>query len=224
MGDNMKEILLSAFCFILFFIISIITFFSGVRGLKLYLLIIVIFILSLAVIKIIDNCIKYGGAQVFSVFRKRKNQADKNSVFIQSLKSQINSKVFVLKEHPNIYLILNQNGILLYSFLTYPGTIFREGAKWFYKDGTDKTEIGDPNLELSEEENRLSTFFNLPILSYFVLDTQTSMLNLEAKYPVIKVDTAPYYLTRTDMLMNLSEENIAILAKAVVDSGLYEEK
>ncbi len=50
------------------------------------------------------------------------------------------------------------------------------------------------------------------------------MLNLEAKYPVIKVDTAPYYLTRTDMLMNLSEENIAILAKAVVDSGLYEEK
>ncbi len=220
----MLNIILSAIFFILFFILSIITFFSGTEGFKVYLLIIVTFILSLAVIKIIYNCKKYGGAQVFSIFKKRKNQSDKGEIFVRSLKSQINSKVFVCKEHPNIYLIFNQNGIILYSFLTFPGSIFREGSKWFYKDELDRKEISDPNLELSEEENRLSTFFNLPIVSYFVLDTQTNMLNLEAKYPVIKVESAPYYLNKTDMTMRLSDENIAILSKAVIDSGLYEEK
>lgn len=219
----MISIILISILFVIFFAVSIITFFSGERGLVVYLLVIVSLILLAAVIKMIYNVKKYGKENVFRVFKKNQKVADRRSIFIDSLLSQINSKVFFSKTNPNIFLIINQNGLMLYSFLSMEGSLFGEGSKWYCKNGRAQYEISDPNLDLSEEENKVNHIVNVPVVSYFVLDTQTSLLSLSARYPILNVQTAPYNLCRTDMMMRLTDENIMYLSNMITASGCYEE-
>lgn len=190
----------SVYCIIL----AILSFFGAISFTMFVILFLLPFVVAIT-IKVIKECREYGKESVFC-FSKNVPLADRRDVFLKSLDSQQNSQVFVANSNPNMIAIVNSNGTYLYFFLQETGILYEKDNIWFIKDGKEEREIPNPLIELDKEQELLEEILGISIYGCVVLDTYTYLQRGIKKYKMLSVENAPFYLCRTDLLKQLSDE------------------
>lgn len=203
-SGRMKWLLGASIWAVYCIILSILSFFGTISLSEFVVFFLLPFVVAI-IIKVIKECKEYGKENVFC-FAKKGSLADRRDIFLKSLESQLNSQVFIADKNPNMIVIVNTNGIYLYFFLQEIGTLYEKDNIWFIKDGQEEREISTPFIELDQEQKFLEDVLGNPIYGCVVLDTYTYLQKGIKKYRMLSVENAPFYLCRTDLLKQLSEE------------------
>lgn len=203
----MRFLLVSGIVSTIYIFIACFTF-LGIIPFPMFLLLVIIPLLFCIMIKVIIECKIYGKANVFRFAKKIETEADRKDIFLKSLQEQINSKVLISRHNPKMILIMNSNGIYLYSFLQEEGMYFEKENQWYLKAGRHEIEVTNPIEELYQEENKIEEYLKIDISFCVVLDTTTYLKRSSKKYPVLNVMNAPFYICKTDLLNRFTDKEI----------------
>lgn len=210
----MKWLIVSSMYSIFYIALSILTF-LGLLSLPSFLFLFFIPLIVAIIIKIIKECREYGRKSVLKLSFQG-TPKDRKDVFLKSLESQINSQVFISKRDPKMLVIINTNGIYLYSFIQEEGVLLEKENVWYLKNGRDIKEIKNPLIELKNEKKRLEEKLNMIVSAHVVLDSYTYFQKGSKKYTLLQVGNAPFYLCKTDIKNQLSNQDIEKAINIVV--------
>lgn len=215
----MNLVLLSSIWVTYCIAISILSFF-GVISLSFFIFLFILpFIVSIA-IKVAIEYKLYGKGKVFC-FSKKGTPADRKDILLKSLQSQMNSRVFITNRNPKMIVIVNSNGTYLYSFEQVEGTLFEKENTWYLKRGKETIEYFNPIEELEVEEKLIEDNVERDIYGCLVLDSSTFFQKGTKKHKLLTVGNAPFYLCRTDLLKQQSEEEIQKIVEIITTKLNY---
>ncbi len=204
----------SAYCIA----IAILSFF-GVISLSFFVFLLLLpFIVSIA-IKVVIEYKVYGKEKVFC-FSQKGTPADRRDIFLKSLQDQMDSQVFITDRNPKMIVILNRNGTYLYSFEQEEGILFEKDNSWYVKKGKEITEYLNPIEELEKEKQLIESRIGVNIYDCLVLDSRTIFQRGGKKHKILNIGNAPFYLCRTDLLKQQSEEEIQKIIE-ILTTKLY---
>lgn len=215
----MKSIILSSI-WAIYSITLAILFFFGLSFSK-FLFLFLLPIVTTMIIKIVLECRRYGKEKVLQ-FQFKGTPADRYDVFLNSLQSQVNSRVFITDKNDKMIMIVNRNGVYFYYFIQEEGILFEQENNWYVKDGKETRKIENPVKKLEKEKNRVEEKLNRSINSFLVLDSYTLFQKGNKEYPILTITKASFYLCKTFLFDQLSEEEINKITKEIIDKLDYQ--